>query len=100
MITEKTKLYQALGISEQVLAFGTEIEKELKERFAQIDEVAEYNQLKVIHAMQKCKVSEACLYSTTGYGYNDLGRDTLEQVYAACFGRRTGRIRGYSQRPL
>lgn len=85
MITEKTKLYQALGISEQVLAFGTEIEKELKERFAQIDEVAEYNQLKVIHAMQKCKVSEACLYSTTGYGYNDLGRDTLEQVYAACF---------------
>ena len=93
MITEKTKLYQALGISEQVLAFGTEIEKELKERFAQIDEVAEYNQLKVIHAMQKCKVSEACLYSTTGYGYNDLGRDTLEQVYAACFGTEDALVR-------
>ena len=93
MITEKTKLYQALGISEQVLAFGTESEKELKERFAQIDEVAEYNQLKVIHAMQKCKVSEACLYSTTGYGYNDLGRDTLEQVYAACFGTEDALVR-------
>ena len=93
MITEKTKLYQALGISEQVLAFGTEIEKELKERFAQFDEVAEYNQLKVIHAMQKCKVSEACLYSTTGYGYNDLGRDTLEQVYAACFGTEDALVR-------
>ena len=93
MITEKTKLYQALGISEQVLAFGTEIEKELKERFAQIDEVAEYNQLKVIHAMQKCKVSEACLCSTTGYGYNDLGRDTLEQVYAACFGTEDALVR-------
>lgn len=93
MITEKTKLYQALGISEQVLAFGMEIEKELKERFAQIDEVAEYNQLKVIHAMQKCKVSEACLYSTTGYGYNDLGRDTLEQVYAACFGTEDALVR-------
>ena len=93
MITEKTKLYQALGISEQVLAFGTEIEKELKERFAQIDEVAEYNQLKVIHAMQKCKVSEACLYSTTGYGYNDPGRDTLEQVYAACFGTEDALVR-------
>ncbi len=93
MITEKTKLYQALGISEQVLAFGTEIEKELKERFAQIDEIAEYNQLKVIHAMQKCKVSEACLYSTTGYGYNDLGRDTLEQVYAACFGTEDALVR-------
>lgn len=93
MITEKTKLYQALGITEQVFAFGTEIEKELKERFAQIDEVAEYNQLKVIHAMQKCKVSEACLYSTTGYGYNDLGRDTLEQVYAACFGTEDALVR-------
>ena len=76
-----------------MLAFGTEIEKELKERFAQIDEVAEYNQLKVIHAMQKCKVSEACLYSTTGYGYNDLGRDTLEQVYAACFGTEDALVR-------
>lgn len=93
MMTEKAKMYQALGISEKVLAYGTEIEKELKERFAAIDEVAEYNQLKVIHAMQKNKVSEACLYSTTGYGYNDLGRDTLEQVYATCFGTEDALVR-------
>ena len=80
MNAEKASMYRALGISEKVLAFGTKIERELKERFAAIDEIAEYNQLKVIHAMQANKVSEACLYSTTGYGYNVLGRDTLVQV--------------------
>ena len=82
MLTEKAAMYSTLGISKEVFAFGTKIEEELKERFAKIDEIAEYNQLKVIHAMQASKVSEACLYGTTGYGYNDLGRDTLEQVYA------------------
>lgn len=79
------KMYQELGISPQVLAFGNKIEKSLKQRFDAIDENAEYNQMKVLHAMQKNKVSEACLYSTTGYGYNDLGRDTLEAVYADAF---------------
>ena len=79
------KMYQELGISPQVLAFGNKIEKSLKKRFEAIDENAEYNQMKVLHAMQKNKVSEACLYSTTGYGYNDLGRDTLEALYADAF---------------
>ncbi|MDE7340588.1 MAG: methionine gamma-lyase family protein [Lachnospiraceae bacterium] len=77
--------YAELGISKAVLDFGDKILLSLKERFAHIDEIAEYNQLKVIHAMQKCRVSEACLSGTTGYGYNDLGRDTLEQVYAEIF---------------
>lgn len=79
------KQYAKLGISKAVLDFGDEVLKALKERFEKIDEIAEYNQLKVIHAMQKCRVSEACLSGTTGYGYNDLGRDTLEQVYAEIF---------------
>ncbi len=82
---EMKEMYRDLGISPQVLAFGNKIEAELKERFQEIDENAEYNQLKVLHAMQKNKVSEGCLYSSTGYGYNDLGRDTLEEVYAAAF---------------
>lgn len=77
--------YAKLGISKAVLDFGNEILISLKKRFERIDEIAEYNQLKVIHAMQKCRVSEACLSGTTGYGYNDLGRDTLEQVYAEIF---------------
>ncbi|MEE1192462.1 MAG: methionine gamma-lyase family protein, partial [Blautia sp.] len=82
---EMMDIYQKLGISSQVLAFGNKIEKSLKQRFEEIDENAEYNQLKVLHAMQENKVSEACLYSSTGYGYNDLGRDTLEDVYASAF---------------
>lgn len=93
MTADKTEIYKKLGISEAVFAFGEKIEKELKERFAQIDEVAEYNQLKVIHAMQASRVSEACLYASSGYGYNDVGRDTLEEVYAAAFGTEAALVR-------
>ena len=82
---ELNKQYEQFGISEKVYTYGEEILASLRERFRQIDEVAEYNQLKVIRAMQECNVSEACLLGTTGYGYNDLGRDTLEKVYAAFF---------------
>ncbi len=78
-------IYQSFGISEEVLSYGESVLKGLKERFTQIDNTAEYNQLKVIKAMQDAKVSEACLLGTTGYGYNDLGRDTLESVYAHIF---------------
>lgn len=79
------KQYKSMGISGEVYAFGEKILAELQDRFAQIDSTAEYNQLKVLKAMQENKVSEACLYGTTGYGYNDLGRDTLEKVYASFF---------------
>ena len=77
--------YELFGISKRVLDFGNEILTSLEDRFRLIDETAEYNQLKVIRAMQECRVSEACLLGTTGYGYNDLGRDTLEEVYAKVF---------------
>lgn len=77
--------YKLFGISKEVFAFSEEILSSLKKRFDEIDENAEYNQLKVVHAMQECSVSEACLSGTTGYGYNDLGRDTLESVYASVF---------------
>ncbi len=79
------EMYKSLGISSQVYDFGQEIIKDLKERFEKIDETAEYNQMKVLAAMQKNRVSEACLGTSTGYGYNDIGRDTLEQVYADTF---------------
>ncbi|MBD5454802.1 MAG: hypothetical protein HDR30_10880 [Lachnospiraceae bacterium] len=79
------EMYKKLGISEQTYSFGEEILASLESRFRQIDETAEYNQLKVVQAMQECRVSEACLSGTTGYGYNDLGRDTLEEVYSKVF---------------
>ncbi len=80
------KQYESLGISPEVYAFGSEIEQALKKRFEHIDAIAEFNQMKVIRAMQEKRVSAECLnQQTSGYGYNDLGRDTLEEVYASCF---------------
>ncbi len=79
------KYYQQMGISSEVYALGERILETLKPRFEQIDKNAEINQLKVLKAFQECNVSEACLLGTTGYGYNDLGRDTLESVYAKVF---------------
>ncbi|MCR4634983.1 MAG: methionine gamma-lyase family protein [Butyrivibrio sp.] len=81
----RQEMYAQLGISKEVYEYGEAIEQDLKARFARIDEIAEYNQLKVVKAMQEAKVQEACLLGTTGYGYNDIGRDTLEEVYAHIF---------------
>ena len=78
-------IYEQFGISSAVLARGEQVLQNLEERFRKIDEIAEYNQLKVLRAMQENRVSEACLHPSTGYGYNDLGRDTLEKVYASVF---------------
>ncbi len=78
-------MYRHLGISDQVYQFSKGILDQLQTRFEEIDQTAEYNQLKVLKAMQDNKVSEACLLGTTGYGYNDLGRETLEAVYASLF---------------
>lgn len=78
-------MYEAMGINKRVLDYCLRIEEGLQERFQNIDQRAEYNQLKVLHAMQKNKLSEAHLYPSTGYGYNDIGRDALEQVYADVF---------------
>lgn len=86
-------MYGMLGISPEVEAFGNEILKELRERFDQIDAVAEYNQAKVLKAMQEERVDATCFAGSTGYGYNDDGRDKLEQVYARCFGTEAALVR-------
>lgn len=79
------EMYEQFGIKKEVIAFGKEVLQDIEGRFQKIDETAELNQLKVIHAMQKNRVSESHLWGTTGYGYNDSGRDTLEAVYADLF---------------
>lgn len=84
-MSEIERQYQEMGIDDDVYAYGKRILQDLEERFRDIDEIAEYNQLKVLKAMQECQVSEACLLGTSGYGYNDLGRETLEAVYAKVF---------------
>lgn len=86
MITkELDDFYNTMGIDSKLINLSRKIENDLKERFRHIDEVAEYNQLKVLKAMQANHVSDAHFAATTGYGYNDLGRDTLEKVYADVF---------------
>lgn len=77
--------YKELGISDEVYSFGEQILDSLKERFEKIDKIAEYNQCKVLSAMKKNRVDAACFAASTGYGYNDLGRDKIEKVYADTF---------------
>ena len=79
------EFYAQMGVSPAVYQYGEKTIKNLKERFEQIDRIAEYNQAKVLCAMQKNKVSAACFAATTGYGYDDVGRDNLERVYADVF---------------
>ena len=79
------EIYRPLGVSPQVCAFGERVLDGLRERFAAVDRIAEANQAKVLAAMQKNRVSAACFAATTGYGYDDVGRDKLERVYADTF---------------
>ena len=88
-----TRMYEQLGISKDVYRFGTQIEEKLRDRFEAIDRTAEYNQLKVIHAMQENRVSEGCFHYTSGYGYDDMGRETLEKVYASVFHTESALVR-------
>ena len=79
------QMYKSLGVSPQVYQFGEKTLEALKERFQAIDRMAEYNQGKVLLAMQENKISAACFAATTGYGYDDVGREKLEKVYAHVF---------------
>lgn len=81
----KNRYEKQFGISKEVYELGEEVLKNLEARFHRIDEIAEYNQMKVLKAMQKNHVAEMHFAATTGYGYNDAGRETLEQVYADTF---------------
>ncbi len=79
------EMYKNMGICDEVYDYCDNIIKSLHDRFEEIDKNAEYNQMKVIKAMQDNKVAEMHLSGTTGYGYNDDGRDTLEKVYSDIF---------------
>ncbi len=73
------------NFEDRVIDFCLEIEQSITDKFKEIDKITEYNQYKVLKAMQKNKLSEGCFAVSTGYGYNDLGRDTLESIYADVF---------------
>lgn len=86
-------LSEKFGLNSKVIDFCFNIEKEIESQFKNIDAIAEYNQLKVLHAMQKNKLSDVHFAATTGYGYNDLGRDTVENIYADVFRTEAGLVR-------
>lgn len=86
-------IYSLMGISDELFSYSEKILSTLESRFKEIDKTAEYNQMKVISAMQKNRVSAACFNESTGYGYDDIGRDTLERVYADCFGTEDALVR-------
>jgi cystathionine beta-lyase family protein involved in aluminum resistance len=79
------QMYRSMGIDDRILKLGDEALVALESRFKEINTVAEYNQMKVLKAMQECRVAEGHFASSSGYGYNDDGRDTLEKVYAKVF---------------
>ena len=84
-MNELLAIYESMGISPAVYQYGESAIAKLRERFDAIDQVAEYNQAKVLAAFRKNRVSATCFAASTGYGYNDEGRDKLEQVYADVF---------------
>lgn len=86
-------LHNNFGLSSKVIEFCKDIEKEIKVYFNQVDKIAEYNQLKILHAMQKNNLSDIHFAATNGYGYNDLGRDTVENIYAEVFRAESGLVR-------
>ena len=90
---ELLQMYESLGLSKAVYEYGEQVLASLKDRFAQVDQVAEYNQAKVIRAMQENRVDATCFAATTGYGYDDVGRDRLERVYASAFGTEAALVR-------
>jgi len=75
-------MYKSLGIKEDIIQLSKKVENDIADVFKQIDEVCEYNSIKVLKAFQKYNISELHLGSTTGYGYGDIGRDTIEKVFA------------------
>ena len=92
-MTDTNSIYNQLGVSDQVLRFGQEVLEGLTDQFRHIDQVAEFNQAKVIAAMQKNRVNATHFNLSTGYGYDDEGRDNLERVYADCFGTEAALVR-------
>ena len=82
-----------LGLSERVIALGREAERQLTPYFARIDEICDYNTQKVLAAFRRHRVSDTMFAGTTGYGYDDQGRDTLDEIYADLFGTEAALVR-------
>lgn len=90
----KKYLKEQYGLNDELILLSEKIEANLKDKFKEIDNICEYNQYKIIKAFQKNKISEVHFNSTTGYGYNDIGREKIEDVYSDVFSTESTLIRG------
>ena len=86
-------MYKELGIKSEIIELSEKVEQELQEEFKKIDKIKEYNSIKVLKAMQNNKISDMHFGSTSGYGYGDIGRDTIEKVFAQCLGAEDALVR-------
>ena len=77
--------YEMIGISEKVMELASVCEEELKNTYILVDEVCEYNSMKVMKAFWETEINESAFHNTSGYGYNDVGRDSIEKIYAHIF---------------
>lgn len=87
-------MYQKFGISNQVIELANKAEQSVQEQFKKIDQLCEINSLKVLNAFQKYHVSDMHFNSTTGYGYSDIGRDTIEKIFAEVLQTEDSLVRG------
>lgn len=87
-------MYKMLGVSDKTIELAEEVEKEIQEEFQKVDKLCEINSLKVLNAFRENKVSESMFQESTGYGYNDLGRDTIEKIFASVLGSEDALVRG------
>ena len=87
-------MYKQFGINEEVIELAHKTEEQVKEQFKKIEEVCEYNSLKILSAFQKYNLSEMHFNSTTGYGYSDVGRETIEKIFAEVLNTEDSLVRG------
>ena len=86
-------MYNKFGIKSEIINLSNKIRPELEEEFVKVDEISEFNSLKVLSAFQKYNLSEMHFHGTTGYGYDDVGRDTIEKIYSEIFNAEDSLVR-------
>jgi len=86
-------MYEKFGISKEIIELANQVEQEIKPEFEKVDKIKEENSLKVLMAFQKYKISDMHFGETTGYGYGDIGRDTIEQIFADVLGAEDAVVR-------
>lgn len=86
-------MYKKFGINDELIKLAKETEKEIEEELKRIDEIKEYNSIKVLNSFQKNKISDMHFGSTSGYGYGDIGRETIEKIFAEVLGAEDSLVR-------